>query len=80
MTSAPPNMNKPPILVYHSNLKRHGQNSRFCSECPFCYEGLLWVVRDQETFRLQESDHCVSCGQRVKYADIGSLRKLAGEE
>jgi len=73
------NITKPVIEVNHKDLERCG-NSLFKSTCPVCEEGLLLVGRDQDTFILQEYDHCILCGQHYKYMDIQELRKAEGNE
>jgi hypothetical protein len=72
---APQNIEKPVLDVFHVDLERTG-DSIFRSKCPVCNKGMLLVHRNQRTLKLEEYDHCISCGQRVKYLDIGILRKV----
>lgn len=76
------NFNNPVIQVMHRNLRRDGEEAPFRSRCPFCFNGILFVRRDDETFRLLSMDRCVLCGQAVEYLDIknGLLHKDDGSK
>lgn len=67
------NINKEPVKVRHSHLKRVDKSSLYKSECPVCNEGVLLVHRDDD-MNLSENDICILCGQRVVYTDIDELR------
>jgi len=69
------NMDEPVRDVRHSDLKRYG-DSVFKSVCPACSDGILLVYRDQQTFKLQEGDRCVACGQAFRYTDIDEIRSM----
>lgn len=60
------NINKPILVVIHKHLKRFN-DSLFKSYCPLCDKGILFVQRNQETFKLLRLDRCHSCGQAFKY-------------
>lgn len=66
------NINKPIIKVKHAELTRTG-DSAFRSECPTCKEGVLLVMRNQETFELEKLDRCMLCGQQFEYTDLDSI-------
>jgi len=68
------NLNKPPITVKHSELKRVS-NSPYRSECPICKKGVLLMQRDQKTFKLLNKDRCILCGQLVIYEEINEIVK-----
>lgn len=70
-----PNIKKPPIQVFHKNLKRLSETSYYKSVCPVCENGLLLVGRDLNTLILQEYDFCVSCGQHFQYMDIKKMQE-----
>ncbi len=65
------NLNKEPIFVRHADLERADENSQFRSNCPVCKHGVLFVMRDQQTFELLKNDRCCLCGQPFVYTDIG---------
>ena len=69
------NVDKEPLRVLHSGLKRISSESSFRSECPTCKSGFLLVGRDRNNFNLLRNDSCILCGQRVVYLD----RDIAGE-
>ncbi len=69
------NLDKSPLHVRHSELKRASEESLFRSECPACPKGVLLVCRDQTTYELLRDDRCVLCGQHVIYSD----RDIAGQ-
>ena len=71
----PPNIDKPPIHVKHSDLARSGEESMYRSCCPVCNGGVLLVYRHLETFELLERDTCISCGQAIIYDDIDELNR-----
>jgi uncharacterized protein (DUF983 family) len=64
-----PNFNKPPIHVMHSDLRRTSEETAYRSFCPTCGKGVLFVFRDQTTFRLNRLDRCTYCGQSYIYDD-----------
>jgi hypothetical protein len=71
----PPNFEKDPIHVKHSELTRLSDASLYRVECPVCDDGILLVMREQEPpFKLQGLDRCVSCGQAFIYDDIDKMR------
>jgi len=74
MTMKPINILNEPIKVYHANLLESDDNSMYRRECPFCEIGLFMVRRDNETFVLEDTDNCISCGQQVIYMDIDKMR------
>jgi uncharacterized protein (DUF983 family) len=43
------------------------------SDCPFCKEGVLPMMRDTK-LRLLAIDSCTLCGQAVVYSDIDEVR------
>lgn len=67
------NLRNPVLVVKHSGLRRFS-DSAYKSHCPKCTDGVLLVRRDPKTFRLEEDDFCVSCGQTFRYSDIDKLR------
>jgi hypothetical protein len=68
------NLQEPILEIPHCELERYG-DSKFKSVCPKCKRGLLGVHRsNQPPYKLQEHDHCMLCGQRVRYLDINLLR------
>lgn len=71
----PINIDKEPIPIKHSSLKRT-DDSIYRSVCPECKEGVLLVGRDLETFKLSEVDRCISCAQQFIYTDIQELRNF----
>jgi len=66
------NIDKPVMMVLHTNLNRSG-DSLYRSECPVCLKGVLLMKRDQETLQLEEHDNCILCGQRVFYEGLNDL-------
>jgi hypothetical protein len=68
------NATKPCITVKHSELI-HIDNSHYRRECPQCKQGTLSVIRNWNTFELEEFDRCVLCGQQFQYLDIDELIK-----
>jgi len=66
------NLQKPPIRVKHSELKREG-DSAFKSVCPACDDGMLLMRRDQHTFKLLNDDICILCGQHFIYEEMPNL-------
>lgn len=68
------------IPVYHHRLALVTVSSGWKRECPFCSKGLFLVRRDPDTYRLEEFDNCIYCGQRVKYIDIEAMRERDGLE
>lgn len=68
------NINKITMNVLHKNLKRV-EESEWKRICPACNKGLLLVLRNLETFKLEKIDHCILCGQRVEYLDIEEMRQ-----
>jgi hypothetical protein len=71
------NIDSPVLEVEHCKLQSW-DNSAYKRECPACKKGLLLVSRERKTLRLLEEDHCVLCGQRVKYTDIQQMREREG--
>lgn len=69
------NRQKPTVAVYWSSLLPVGDDPVYRRECPFCKDGIFLVGRDRETFKLEEFDGCISCGQRIRYIDIEEMRK-----
>jgi hypothetical protein len=67
------NLRKPTLVLKHSSLHRFS-DSAYKSHCPVCRDGVLLVRRDPKTFKLEEDDFCVSCGQTFRYSDIEKLR------
>lgn len=65
----PENFNKPVTEVLHSELTRYDEDSAYKSKCPFCSHGILLFRRNNQTYKLQRLDNCISCGQHVKYTD-----------
>ena len=65
----PVNYVNPPITVHYRNLIR-AQDGALRSRCPFCADGVLLLVRHQETAKLLDLDRCIGCGQSVVYADL----------
>ncbi len=76
MTIAAENINKKPITVRHSNLKRC-DDSIYRSVCPVCKEGILLVRRDNNTGKITNKDRCLSCGQAFIYEDLPAKAKEA---
>ncbi len=71
----PPNLDAPAIDVQHSTLELIDPGgSPFRVKCPTCGEGMLLVQRDPTTFELIRNDHCILCGQHVRYSD----KRIAG--
>jgi len=64
------NYSNPVVKVVHRNLQRADENSPFRSLCPFCFNGILLVGRDDKDFKLKAQDRCVLCGQAVEYIDM----------
>ena len=62
------------IKLYHSRLQSVDDQTYYKRECPFCNRGMFLVHRDNETFKLEEDDYCISCGQGVQYLDIKEMR------
>lgn len=69
------NLRAPVLDVRHAQLER-SDDSPYRSVCPMCHEGLLLMRRDPQTFILQDTDICCSCGQRFKYIDIEEVGKV----
>lgn len=65
------------MQVYHKNLEDY-EPRKWKKICPRCKVGLLLVGRNQENNKLLELDHCVLCGQKVRYLDIEEMRKQDG--
>ncbi len=63
------NMLQPPTHVNHRDLTRVG-DSEFRSQCPMCADGILPVIRNFTTHKLQKNDVCLLCGRRFIYDDI----------
>jgi hypothetical protein len=63
------------LKIRHSSLLRMSEDSDYRVKCPVCETGALLVHRDQKTLMLAESDHCIVCGQHVKYLDIQEMRE-----
>ncbi len=73
--SAIERVEEPVISVYHARLGIVTDSSQWRRECPFCDRGMFLVGRDRCSFELQEYDHCIGCGQRVRYMDIEQMRE-----
>ncbi len=76
------NIDKKPIKVKHSELKRTDDSS-FRSACPRCFEGTLLVQRDFDSFEIKADDYCILCGQKFIYSDIDEMRepeRIEGEK
>lgn len=71
------NIREPVMELKHADLKR-SDHSQYRSACPACRIGILPVTRDPSTFKLQDIDHCLYCGQQVKYLDIDELNDACG--
>lgn len=69
---------EPVIDVMHKSLRPVNDESPYKRDCPSCKDGVLLVGRDLKTGELQEFDHCMSCGQRVRYLDIAEMREVLG--
>ena len=67
------------IDVCHSDLLPYG-DSCWKRICPSCDDGILAVTRDPLTLRLLEYDHCLCCGQGVRYLDIEAMRRRDGDD
>ncbi len=67
------------VAVYWSRLLPVGDDSAYRRECPFCEDGIFLVGRTRATFVLEEFDHCISCGQTIRYIDIEEMRKKEAE-
>lgn len=39
--------------------------------CEVCDDGIIVGFRSQETFRVLHDQHCVGCGQRYHFKDLG---------
>lgn len=63
------NLQKPPIRVKHSELKRAG-DSAYRSVCPVCKNGMLLMRRDLQTLELLKEDICILCGQHFIYEEM----------
>lgn len=63
------NVKKEPLEIRHQDLKR-ADDSLFRSHCPSCLEGVLLMIRDQISFKIQPYDNCLRCGRRFIYTDI----------
>jgi hypothetical protein len=61
------NLNKPPLILRHSDLERCSDNSPFRSHCSACDQGILLVQR--RGAELLRADYCVLCGRRYFYID-----------
>jgi len=72
------NIHSETIEVQHAELTRADSESVYRSNCPICPDGILLIRRDDKTFELVANDVCLSCGQRVVYTDIETLK--AGEK
>ena len=72
------NLDKPVIEIYHKNLKRASpDDSHYRSICPCCPNGILFVMRQQESpFILMPLDCCVSCGQQFFYLDLAEINNI----
>lgn len=68
------NLNRPPIHVNHTELKRLYDESIFKSICPACTRGTLVMRRDPDTFELLAEDRCLLCAQLVIYDDIETMK------
>lgn len=68
-----------PLKVNHKELERFCPESKYKSKCPKCSNGLLLMRRNPSTSRLENFDHCISCGQTFLYLDIDDLRKAEGD-
>jgi len=69
------NLKKEGIRIKHKDLQRISVNSTYTSECPICKVGVLLMRRNKETFKLEQEDICVFCGQCFIYIDIDEVRK-----
>jgi len=67
------NLNAKTIEVKHADLEEVSE-SQLRRECPVCKPGILLLRRDDTTFKLLAEDICISCGQKVVYTDIETLR------
>lgn len=65
------NINNEPIFVFWFSLNRIEGHK---CECPVCFDGILTMLRSNQTGELLEYDSCVSCGQRFIYQDIDLVR------
>ena len=66
------NIYNPIQRIKHGSLERFG-DSAYKSVCPQCKEGILFVYRDPETFKLLRIDCCCLCGQRFEYTDLEEI-------
>lgn len=74
----PVNCEKPAITVYYRNLSRAGEGV-LRSDCPFCVDGTLMLLRHQTTGKIVKYDRCIGCGQAVVYADLDQAFPSADE-
>ena len=73
------NIKLEPIQVRHQDLIRVN-DSVFRSKCTSCEEGVLFMQRDMNTFKLQTNDMCSWCGRRFVYTDIKESISLEYEK
>ncbi len=64
------NINNPIKIIKYMNLKRYSNESIYKSICPECEEGILFMQRDVNTFKIIDQDRCTLCGQSFRYEDI----------
>jgi hypothetical protein len=69
---------KSPIMEINYKDLQPCENEQWKKVCPKCKVGLLLIERDLETFKLQQMDTCILCGQHVKFLDIEEMRKQDG--
>lgn len=76
------NVNKPRLLVKHSELELLSNDSAYRCQCPACERGVLLMMRDPNTFMLLSVDRCLLCCQEVEYTDIpnGELMALMPQQ
>lgn len=65
-----------PKIVTHKDLERYSPHSILKSKCLKCTDGMMLMVRNDQTFELNADDYCVYCGQQYIYEDIEDVRKL----
>ena len=70
------NYNNEILKVRHSQLERADNKNIYRSKCIKCEKGILLIMRNKDTFLLEEFDICISCGQKYEYLDINELRNL----
>lgn len=65
------NLGANPVELRHQDLTRISGESDFRSWCPFCKNGILFVMRKQQhPYSILTHDRCCACGRGVIYTDI----------